>query len=74
MEIMEIREEVEHASSDNELRPLLQSCKKQQSELFDELAKMFQEERVDDAKHLTAKLQYWDRIEETILEKISSVA
>ena len=74
MEIMEIREKVEHASSDNELRPLLQSCREQQSELCQELAKAFREERIDDAKSLTAKLQYFNRIEETIVGKIDSVA
>ena len=74
MEVMEMREEVEHASTDNELRPLLQTCKTQQSELCEELAKSFREEHIEDAKHQTAKLQYWNRIEETIVDKISSVA
>ena len=73
LEIMETREEVENASSDNELRPLLKQCQKQQSELCIELAKAFQEERIDDAKYQAAKLQYLYRIEETIMEKISSV-
>lgn len=70
---MEAREEIESATSDDKLRPLLQSCQKQQSELCQELAKAFREERIDDAKYLTAKLQYWKRIEETIMDKISVV-
>ena len=74
MEIMEAREEVDDASSDDELRPLLKSCQEQESKLCLELAKAFQEKRIDDAKSFTAKLQYWNRIEEKIIEKISSVA
>ena len=74
MEVMEIREEIEHASSDDELRPILKSCQEKQSDLCLELAEAFREERIDDAKALTATLQYWNRIEETILEKISEVA
>ena len=70
---MEVREEVDHASSDDELRPILQSCKKRQSEICQELVNAFREERLDDAKFETAKLQYWKRVEETIVEKISSV-
>ena len=73
MEIMEAREEVDNASTDEELRPLLQSCQKQQTDLCNEIAKSFQEERIDDAKYQVAKLQYLNRIEETIMEKISSV-
>ena len=75
MEIMEAREEVDNASTDEELRPLLQSCQKQQTELCNEIAKSFQEESIDldAAKYQVAKLQYLNRIEETIMEKISSV-
>ena len=74
LEIMEIREEVDHALSDDELRPLLKSCQKKQSLLIKELAESFQHDRIDDAKYQAAKLQYWNRIEETIMEKVSSVA
>ena len=75
MEIMEAREEVDNASTDEELRPLLQLCQKQQIELCKEIAKSFQEKSIDlDAtKYQVAKLQYLNRIEETIMEKISSV-
>ena len=73
LEIMEAREEVDNASSDNELRPLLKQCQKQQSELCVELEQAFQEGRIDDAKYQAAKVQYLHRIEETIVEKITSV-
>ena len=54
LEIMEAREEVDNASSDNELRPLLKQCQKQQSELCVELEQAFQEGRIDDAKYQAA--------------------
>lgn len=73
MEIMEAREEIENTSSDEELRPLLISCQEKQTKLCKELAKSFAEKRIDDAKYQAAKLQYLNRIEETIMEKISSI-
>ena len=73
-EVMEIREEIEDASSDEELRPILQSSLAKKDELIDELAGAFREENIDDAKRITAKLQYWARIEETIVEKMQSVS
>jgi molecular chaperone HscB len=72
MEIMEAREEVEHASTDAQLKPLLKACQTRQSELCKELEKSFDDHSVDDAKLQTARLQYWRRIEDTILEKITS--
>ncbi len=70
---MEAREEVENASSDKELRPLLQSCQTRQLDLCRDLENSFGANRVNDAKLQTAQLQYWKRIEEAIMEKISSV-
>mmetsp|Transcript_301 Transcript_301/g.465 ORF Transcript_301/g.465 Transcript_301/m.465 type:complete len:217 (+) Transcript_301:135-785(+) len=72
-EIMEVREEIEDASSDNELRALLLTCHERQSKLYEKLVSAFREERIEDAKSDTAKLQYWNRVEETIKEKISSI-
>lgn len=72
-EVMEIREQIEDASSDEELRPILQSSLKKKDELIHQLAEAFQEGRIDDAKRITAKLQYWARVEETIVGKMTSV-
>ena len=72
-EVMEIRELIEDASSDEELRPILQSSLSRKDELIDQLAEAFQEGRIDEAKRTTAKLQYWARIEETIVGKMTSV-
>jgi len=72
MKIMELREEVEGASSDEELRPLLQSCEESIRELCKGIDNSFRANKIEDAKLLTAKLQYWKRIEERIVDKISS--
>lgn len=72
MEIMEIREEIADASTYAELKPLLEECHTKQTELYEQLADAFQNDKVDNARYLTAKLQYWNRIEEKIAEKISS--
>lgn len=72
MKIMELREEVEEASLDEELRPLLQSCEESIRELCEGIDDSFRAERIEDAKLLTAKLQYWKRIEDRIIDKISS--
>jgi len=69
MEIMEAREEVADASTDEELRILLKLCQIKQSNIRSDIAMAFKEERIDDAKYQVAKLQYWNRIEETITEK-----
>jgi Fe-S protein assembly co-chaperone HscB len=73
MKIMMVREEVDSASTDEELRPILQSCREEQDELCEKLAASFQKDRMVDAKYLTAELQYWKRVEETIIEKMKSV-
>lgn len=70
---MEMREAIEQASTDEELKPLLQSCRSKQKEVIDALAVAFRETKVEDAKYLTASLQYWSRIEEKILDKITAV-
>ncbi|KAL7467605.1 hypothetical protein ACHAXS_007864 [Conticribra weissflogii] len=70
---MEIRENIENASTDEELRPLLDSCRSKRDDICDRLAEAFREERLDDARFLTAQLQYWNRIEETVLDKISHI-
>jgi DnaJ-domain-containing protein 1 len=70
---MEMREAIERASTDEQLKPLLQSCQSKQKEVIDELAVAFRENRVDDAKYLTASLQYWSKIEERIMEKITAI-
>lgn len=73
LEVMEIREQIENASTDDEMKPILQSTVARRDELIGQLATAFREKRISDAKLLTAKLQYWSRIEETIVNKMTSV-
>jgi DnaJ-domain-containing protein 1 len=70
---MELREDVDSASTDKELRPLLATCQNKQNELLSCLEEAFAKEEMDKAKLLTAKLRYWKRVEESILEKIVEV-
>lgn len=70
---MEMREAVEQASTDEQLKPLLQSCQSKQKEVIDALTIAFREKNVEDAKYLTASLQYWSKIEERIMDKITSI-
>lgn len=70
---MEMREAVEQASTDEQLKPLLQSCQSKQKEVIDALTIAFREKKVEDAKYLTASLQYWSKIEERIRDKITSI-
>ena len=72
MEIMEIRETIENCANDVELRPILEECRQKQNELCEQLATSFDED-INKTRYLTACLQYWKRIEETILEKITEV-
>ncbi|KAL7483895.1 hypothetical protein ACHAW6_009535 [Cyclotella cf. meneghiniana] len=73
LRVMEMREAVEQASTDEQLKPLLQSCQSKQKEVIDALTIAFREKKVEDAKYLTASLQYWSKIEERIRDKISSI-
>lgn len=73
LEVMEIREQIENASTDDEMKPMFQSTVARKDELIGQLATAFRENRISDAKLLTAKLQYWTRIEETIVNKMTSV-
>jgi len=77
MEIMEIRETIDSINmTDNtnddleELQKLLAENKERIAATCHELAIAFGKDDLDEAKRLAAKLQYWNRIEETITAKI----
>ena len=69
MRVMEIREQVE-ARSGTDLRHLLQQNQAQIQAACEELDLAFRERNLDKALEVTAKLHYWDRIRETIREKM----
>lgn len=70
MNIMEIREQTDGTDDVTELKKLLAENQGRIDETCEELAIAFGNDDLDEAKRLAAKLQYWNRIRETILEKI----
>mmetsp|Transcript_2256 Transcript_2256/g.2552 ORF Transcript_2256/g.2552 Transcript_2256/m.2552 type:complete len:210 (+) Transcript_2256:100-729(+) len=72
MNVMELREEVDDAKSDDKLKHLLDMNKERIRETCDNLGLAFEKGDLKNAKRFTAMLQYWNRIEEMIIEKISS--
>jgi molecular chaperone HscB len=72
MEIMELRERIDGTESSNEraLQKLLQENQERIDETSQELETAFQAQDYDAALSLTAKMQYWNRIYETIRDKM----
>ena len=76
MEVMEIREEVDSASQDADvLRTLLGQNERRVENTVRLLGRAFDEDGgdMDAARRSTAQLQYWKRIEEKIVDKLSTV-
>lgn len=73
MEVMLLREEIDSSSGDEMLKPLLGRNQYRIEETCQELEQAFEESDLDKAVELTARLQYWNRIDETIREKINNV-
>lgn len=76
MEIMEIREVVDNVAdgSDQELHKLLAENEHRLDATCEELEKALKHGDLDDALKHTARLQYWNRVIETIREKMENVA
>ena len=66
MEIMELREELEASPDEGRLAELRARNRSQLDALIQELALAFLNSQLDDARRLTAKLQYLQRIHEEI--------
>jgi molecular chaperone HscB len=75
MEIMEVRETLDSTTGDDALRPLLLDNQKRIEETSALLAQAFDIDPPDleRALKLTARLQYWNRIDETLREKMKSL-
>lgn len=69
MEIMELREDINHTPSTN-LEPIYTETKQRIESLCKDLSEAFEENDLGNAMELSAKLQYWYRVEETIYEKM----
>ena len=80
MEIMELREQIEEASSDDDLQQLRDQNAKNMQEVCTQLSQSLdastfdasEQVNLDQALEFTVKLQYYHRIEETIREKIQN--
>jgi Fe-S protein assembly co-chaperone HscB len=73
MEIMELRHEIEAADTDVELRPLFDANLQRIAETCQLLHTAFETHNVDTAWKLAGELQYWNRIDETLREKMESL-
>ena len=74
-EIMEIRESIEsNASDDRVLRSLLGDNRCRVDEARSRLSEAFDVADYAEARRLTVRLRYWRRIEEEIVERVSSVS
>ena len=71
-QIMELREEVDDATTDGTLRELLEQNKNRIGDTCAELGVAFRDNDLPSAQRLTAILQYWNKIETTILDKMNS--
>jgi DnaJ-domain-containing protein 1 len=69
MEIMDIREAIECAN-DKEIRRLLKENEERMDKVGRKLAEAFEVQDLDRALKLTAELQYWNRAQETLREKV----
>lgn len=72
MEIMELRETIDETSTDDELKLLLNDNDSKIKALSTELSESFQSGDLDTALKLTAMMQYWTRVDETIREKMGA--
>jgi molecular chaperone HscB len=72
-EIMELREAVDCTDTDEALRPLWKENQVRIGENCKALSEAIDREDLDEALQLTARLQYWNRIDETIRDKMDSV-
>jgi molecular chaperone HscB len=72
-EMMEAREEIEGVGEDDQLRPLLDENRRRMEDMAVQLDQAVQQNDLETAKRLTARLQYLNRLEETIREKMDTI-
>ena len=75
MEMMEAREDLEAITDgeDDQLQPLLQENKQRMEDIAVQLDSAVQSRDFETAARLTAQLQYLNRLEETIREKMDTI-
>lgn len=70
MDIMQIRDSIENTHADDGLKEIRAQNSQKIQQACDDLTVAFQEQDIAKAKEIVARLQYWNRIEETVREKI----
>ena len=70
MDVMDLREHIDGTKDPDELKRLMVENQGRIEETCDELALAFSNNDLDEAKRMAAKLQYWNRIRETVNEKL----
>ena len=71
MKIMEIRESIDEIEKDEKLRHFLNENNQKIKDTCVSLNIAFENKDFDKMKKLTVQLQYWYKVEETIIDKIS---
>lgn len=70
MEVMELREEIDNTTSEVELKKLFADNKERMNNTCEKLGVAFSQNDLQEAKRLTAMLQYWKRIDELITDQV----
>ena len=80
LEVMEIRQNIEDVvvneskeRMDEKLRPIWTENQQAIQTTIAHMEEAFEKNDLEEAKKLTAQLQYWFRVEETIVEKMSVI-
>lgn len=73
MKIMDVREAVDDANSDEEVKLLLVENNARMKEAYQCLSDAFAKREYDVAKRITEELRYWEACDETLREKMDSV-
>ncbi|KAI9476618.1 Co-chaperone HscB, C-terminal oligomerization domain-containing protein [Zychaea mexicana] len=68
MEVMELREELDEVSTEEELAQVKQTNDAKYQETVQNLSKAFEKKDLDHAKELMVQLQYWETIRRAIVE------
>lgn len=68
--IMDLREEIEMASQDEDIRRLLKENKERKMDTLQKLTQAFSNQNYDQAQRLVAELRYWETCEEILQDKL----
>ncbi|KAG2186946.1 hypothetical protein INT44_003174 [Umbelopsis vinacea] len=68
MEVMEIREQMEEAETEEDIKKLKQENIDKIAHTAEQLTKSFKSNNMDEAKELTIQMQYWDNIRRAIVD------